>query len=107
MAQMQKAIPRVEVETEALTRTQRKTSDRTTGLLPPSCQGPDGKFRHMPEEELRPYVESVRRRFAEIAQIPADPSDPADEEWMRGIDQMRPHRPLFKGCYWVVGVRLA
>jgi hypothetical protein len=22
-----------------------------------------------------------------------------DEEWMRGIDEMRPHRPLFKGCY--------
>ena len=69
------------------------------GSIPPSCLGPDGKLRHMTEEEHRQYIESARRRLAEIAQIPGDPNDPPDEEWMRGIDEMRPHRPLFKGCY--------
>jgi hypothetical protein len=67
--------------------------------IPQSCLGPDGKLRHMTEEEHRQYIESARRRLAEIAQIPGDPNDPPDEEWMRGIDEMRPHRPLFKGCY--------
>ena len=67
--------------------------------LPPSCLGPDGKFRHMTEEEHRQYIESALRRIDEIEQIPNDPNDPPDEEWMRGIDAMRPHRPLFNGCY--------
>lgn len=68
-------------------------------LLPPSCLGPDGRFRHLTEDEHRLYIESARRRLVEIGQIPSDPNDPPDEEWMRGIDEMRPHRPLFKGCY--------
>ena len=67
--------------------------------FPPSGLGPDGKLRRMTEEEHRRYIESARRRLAEIAEIPNDPDDPPDEEWMRGIDEMRPHRPLFKGYY--------
>ena len=67
--------------------------------LPPSCLGPDGKFKRESEEERRKHLESARRRLCEIAQIPNDSNDPPDEERMRGIDEMRPHRPLFKGCY--------
>jgi hypothetical protein len=73
-----------------------KAVELKPGPIPPSCLGPDGKIRHMTNEEHRQYVESVRRRLIEIAQIPSDPNDPPDEEWMRGIDEMRPHRPLFK-----------
>jgi hypothetical protein len=78
---------------------QPETLELNSQPLPPSCLGPDGKLRHMSEEEHRRYIESARRRLAAIAQIPADPNDPPDEEWMRGIDEMRPHRPLFEGCY--------
>jgi hypothetical protein len=53
----------------------------------------------MTEEEERQYIDSARRRLKEIAEIPDGPNDPPDEEWMRGIDEMRPHRPLFQGCY--------
>ena len=67
--------------------------------LPPSCLGPDGKFKREREEERRKRLESARQRLREIAQIPNEPNDPPDEEWMRGIDEMRPHRPLFEGCY--------
>jgi hypothetical protein len=53
----------------------------------------------MTEEEHRQYIESARRRLAEIEQILDDPNDPPDEEWMRGIDALRPHRPQFKDYY--------
>ena len=69
------------------------------GELPPSGLGPDGKLRRMTDEEDRHYIESARRRLKEIAEIADGPNDPPDEEWMRGIDEMRPHRPLFKGYY--------
>ncbi len=73
--------------------------DAKLGPLPPSCRGPDGRFRQMTEEEHRKYIESTLRRIDEIEQIPDDPNDPPDGEWMRGIDAMRPHRPLFKDYY--------
>jgi hypothetical protein len=50
----------------------------------------------MTEEEHHQYIESARRRLREIEQIPNEPNDPPDEEWMRGIDEMRPHRPQFR-----------
>jgi len=53
----------------------------------------------MTEEEHRQYIESALRRIDEIEQIPDNPSDPPEEEWMRGIDALRPHRPLFKDYY--------
>jgi hypothetical protein len=56
------------------------------GPLPPSCLGPDGKFREETEEERRKRLESARRRLCEIGEIPNGPDDPADEEWMRSID---------------------
>jgi hypothetical protein len=78
---------------------ERKILDIRLGPLPPSCRGPDGKLRQMTEEEHRQYIESARRRLTEVEPIPDDPNDPPDEEWMRGIDAMRPHRPLFKDYY--------
>ena len=77
----------------------RETVPQPVGPLPPSGLGPDGKLLRMTDEEHRQYIESARRRLREIAEIPDGPNDPPDEEWMRGIDEMRPHRPLFKGCY--------
>jgi hypothetical protein len=71
------------------------TSART---LPESSLGPDGKILRLSDEEWRERLESARRRLAEVALIPDEPNDPPDEEWMRGIDEMRPLRPLFKGC---------
>src|SRR4051812_22101948 len=76
-----------------------ETISRPGGALPPSGLGPDGKLRRMTDEESRQYIESARRRLREIAEIPDGPNDPPDEEWMRGIDEMRPHRPMFKGMY--------
>jgi hypothetical protein len=77
-----------------------KAVESTLGPIPPSCLRPDGKIRHMTEEEHRQYIESVRRRLVEIAQTPADPNDPPYEEWMQAIDERRPHGPLFRGkCY--------
>ena len=70
-----------------------------SGPLPPSGLGPDGKLKIETEEERRQRLESARRRLREIAEIPDDPDDPPDEDWMRGIDEMRPHRPVFKGSY--------
>ena len=69
------------------------------GPVSPSGLGPDGKLRVMTEDEHRQYIESALRRIDEIEQIPDDPNDPPDEEWMRAIDEHRPHRPVFKGCY--------
>jgi hypothetical protein len=69
--------------------------------LPPSCLGPDGKLRKLSEEEHRRYIESTLRRLDEVEQIPDGEDDPPDalEQMMRGIDETRPHRPLFKGNY--------
>ena len=78
---------------------QRKTVDPRPGSLPPSCRGPDGTLRRMTEEEHRNYIESALRRIDEVERLPDDPNDPPEEEWMRGIDALRPHRPLFKDYY--------
>jgi hypothetical protein len=50
------------------------------------------------EDQRKQRLESARLLLREIADIPDDPDDPPDEEWMRGIDEMRPHRPVFKAC---------
>ena len=76
-----------------------ETLSQLLGALPPSGLGPDGKLLQLSEDERRERRESARRRLAEVSQIPDDPNDPPDEEWMRGIDEMRPHRPQFKGQY--------
>jgi hypothetical protein len=71
------------------------------GELPPSALGPDGKFIPMTDEERRAWCEAARRRLAEIAQMTDEEGEPPDamEQMMRGIDEGRPHRPLFKGMY--------
>jgi hypothetical protein len=76
-----------------------QTEQLNVGPLPPSCLGPDGKFRAETDEERRKRQESARRRLREIAEIPNEPNDPPDEDWMRAIDELRPHRPVFKGSY--------
>ncbi|MFI5457789.1 MAG: hypothetical protein ACHRXM_20300 [Isosphaerales bacterium] len=73
--------------------------DRKIGPIPPSGLGPDGKLRVMSEEEHRQDIESALRRIDEIEQIPDDPNDLPDEEWLKAIDELRPHRPVFNGCY--------
>jgi hypothetical protein len=75
--------------------------DVNSESLPPSCLWPDGKLRTMNEEEHRRYIESALLRLDEIEQIPDGKDDPPDalEQMMRGIDETRPHRPLFKGNY--------
>jgi hypothetical protein len=67
--------------------------------LPPSCLGPDGKLPRITEEERRQHLESVRRRLAEIEQMTDEDPPGAFEEFMRGLDEGRPHRPMFKGYY--------
>ena len=60
-----------------------KILDLKSESLPPSCLGPDGKFKREGEEDRRKRLESARQRLREIAQIPNEPNDPPDEEWMR------------------------
>jgi hypothetical protein len=76
-----------------------KPAELSVGPIPLSCLGPDGKFRQETEEERKARMESARQRLREIAEFPNDPDDPPDEEWMRAIDELRPHRPVFKGSY--------
>ncbi len=78
---------------------ERSILDRKIGPIPTSGLGPDGKLKLESEEERRLRLESARRRLREIAEIPNGPDDPPDEEWMRAIDALRPHRPVFKGSY--------
>ena len=56
----------------------------------------------MTEEERREHIESALRRIDAIKQIPDDPNDPPDEEWIRAIGEPYPHRPVFKGCHSVM-----
>ena len=76
-----------------------KILDICTGPIPPSGLGPDGKLKLETDEERQQRLDLARRRLREIAEIPNGPDDPPDEEWMRAIDELRPHRPVFKGCY--------
>jgi hypothetical protein len=75
---------------------QKETSSQP---LPPSCLGPDGKLPRMSDEERRQHLESVRRNLAEIEEMTDDDPPGAFEEFMRGLDEGRPHRPMFKGYY--------
>ncbi len=66
------------------------------GGLPPSGRGPVGKRKVEGEVERRRRLEQARQRLREMAEIPDDPDYPPEEEWTRGIDEMRPHRPVFE-----------
>jgi hypothetical protein len=75
------------------------TPEMKSEASPSPRPGAEEKRHVESDEERRQRLESARRRLVEIAQIPNGPDDPPDEEWMREIDEMRPHRPLFKECY--------
>ena len=79
----------------------RETFDRLVETLPLSGLGTDGKIIPMTDDERRAWREAARRRLAEIAQMTDDEGEPSDamEQMMRGIDEHRPHRPLFTGMY--------
>jgi hypothetical protein len=72
-------------------------ADASSRPLPPSCLGPDGKLPRMSDEERRQRLESVRRHLAEIEEMTDDDPPGAFEEFLRGLDEGRPHRPMFKG----------
>jgi hypothetical protein len=67
--------------------------------VPISCLGPDGKMPRMSDEERTRRLESVRQRLAEIEQMDDDDPPGAYEQFMRGLDEGRPHRPVFEGYY--------
>jgi hypothetical protein len=67
--------------------------------LPKSCLGPDGKISPTTEEERRLRSEALRETLDAIAQMPDDDPPGSFEEFMRGIDEGRPHRAMFKGMY--------
>jgi len=67
--------------------------------LPPSGFGPDGRLPCMTAEERRNHIEPARRRLAEIAEMTDDDPDGSFDEFMRGVDESRRHRPLFAGMY--------
>jgi hypothetical protein len=74
---------------------------RWTGPLPPSGLGPDGKIVPMSDQERVACCEAARRRLAEVARMIDEEAEPPDalEQFMRGIDETRPHRPLFRGLH--------
>jgi hypothetical protein len=53
----------------------------------------------MSEEEHRQYIKSALERLDKIEKMTDDDPPGAFEEFMRGIDEGRPERPLFKGYY--------
>jgi hypothetical protein len=67
--------------------------------LPPSGLGPDGKIIPMTDEERRARCEAARQRLKEIAQMTDEDPPGSYEQFMRNLDEGRPHRPLFKGMY--------
>jgi hypothetical protein len=59
-----------------------------------------GRLRPLSDQERRTRSEALARALDEIDRI-TDETD-TDETWrevFRGIDQGRPHRPLFEGMY--------
>jgi hypothetical protein len=79
----------------------REQTRPTVGQLPPSALGPDGKFNPKTDEERKAWCEAARQRLKEVALMTDEEGEPPDamEQMMRGINECRPHRPLFKGMY--------
>lgn len=81
--------------TEAPTMTIAWTPPRSGSVDPDT-----GQLRPQTDQERQARAEALRRAFDEIGAI-TDETD-TDEIWrdvMRGIDENRPHRPLFEGAY--------
>lgn len=70
------------------------TSPRTDTVDPKT-----GRLLALTDEELDARAEAMARVFSEL--VPPDENE-TDEQWaevFRGIDEERPHRPLFEGKY--------
>ena len=67
--------------------------------FPPRETDPDGRLVPLPPGERQARSGAVIRALAALDAVPdADPPGTA-EDVMRGIDEGRPHRPLFEGMY--------
>jgi hypothetical protein len=75
------------------------------GIAPVSARGSTvdlatGRLQPLTDQARRARSEALGRALDEIAAM-TDEAD-TDEVWrdvMRGIDETRPHRPLFEGSY--------
>ena len=72
----------------------------STPSRPGSVDIATGRLRPLTDQERRERTAALRVALDEVAGI-TDETD-TDEVWrdvMRGIDEARPHRPLFEGSY--------
>src|SRR5690349_10834093 len=68
--------------------------------MPESCVDENGRIKTMTEEENQRRARAFEKAMKELAQI-TDETD-TEEMWRevaKGIDQHRPHRPLFREYY--------
>jgi hypothetical protein len=71
-----------------------------TPARPGAVDTATGRLQPLTDQERRARSEALGRALDEIAGM-IDETD-TDEVWrdvMRGIDESRPHRPLFEGSY--------
>lgn len=74
-----------------------------TAITPPrpeADEDPDGRLRPLNDQEWQARAEALARALADIEAM-TDETD-TDEVWsdvLRGIDEARPHRPLFDGIH--------
>jgi hypothetical protein len=71
-----------------------------TPARPGAVDPATGRLQPLTDQERRARSEALGRVLDEIAGM-TDETD-TDEVWrdvMRGIDESRPHRPLFEGSY--------
>ena len=71
-----------------------------TSTGPGSVDAATGRLRPLTDQERKARSEALSQALDEIAGM-TDETD-TDEVWrdvMRGIDESRPHRPLFEGAY--------
>lgn len=67
--------------------------------FPPLQRAPGGGFVPISEEEQRARSDALRRTLRALDKLPDDDPPELWREVMRGIDEGRPHRPLFEGMY--------
>jgi hypothetical protein len=59
-----------------------------------------GRLRPLSDEQRRARTEALNRALDALADLTdATDTDATWREVMRGIDESRPHRPLFEGSY--------
>ncbi|SIO03987.1 hypothetical protein SAMN05444166_2157 [Singulisphaera sp. GP187] len=70
-----------------------------TSTRPGTVDPETGRFVSMSDDERKARTQAIARVFSQLT--PADETE-TDEAWsevLRGIDETRPHRPLFEGMY--------